>query len=203
MLPDALVKTLRHTWDALEPLGLPMAIFGGIAMGPWNRIRATRDADILISIGSTDPQRILDMLQAAGIICKRADPIISLGDCRLIQAWYDAPDELIEIRVDLLLADDVFLREVIDRRRSVKFPYFDREMNVVAADDLILMKLAAGRIIDRADAASLIRENRDTLDIPRMIQWAKRKKFLDELAFVWDEAFPGEALPGAGGRSSG
>jgi len=195
MLPNALIKTVRHAWDALEPLGLPLAIFGGIALGPWNRVRATRDADILIGVGSTDPKVILNALADANIVCKRADPIIELGDARLIQAWYDVPGDLIEIRVDLLLADDEFLREVIARRVPMTFPYLDREMYVVAVDDLILMKLAAGRIIDRADAAGLIRENRDALDVPRLLSWAKRKDMIDELAFVWEEAFPGEALP--------
>ena len=43
---EAVIRTLRHVWVTLEPLELPMAVTGGIAMAAWKLVRATRDVDL-------------------------------------------------------------------------------------------------------------------------------------------------------------
>lgn len=35
MPPKVVLKTLDKLWAALEPLGLPMAIMGGLALAAW------------------------------------------------------------------------------------------------------------------------------------------------------------------------
>jgi hypothetical protein len=57
---------------------------------------------------------------------------------------------------------------------------------------LIVFKLAAGRIVDLADAAALLRANRDTLDLDSLRSECQRNVLGKELARVWDEAFPDE-----------
>jgi hypothetical protein len=61
---------------------------------------------------------------------------------------------------------------------------------------LILHKLLAGRIIDRADAAALLRINRRSLDLDYLTAWTARLSLARELAEVWGEALPNEPLPG-------
>jgi hypothetical protein len=41
----------------------------------------------------------------------------------------------------------------------------DIELDVLTCEDLIVHKLLAGRLVDRADAATLLRVNRADLDI--------------------------------------
>ncbi len=44
---EGILVTLRHAWLALEPLNLPMAVVGGVALSAWNHVRYARDADFL------------------------------------------------------------------------------------------------------------------------------------------------------------
>ena len=67
------------------------------------------------------------------------------------------------------------------------------EVNLLACEDLILHKLLAGRMIDLADAAALLRANRATIDLAYLRQWIEANQLNSDLARVWDEAFPGEA----------
>jgi hypothetical protein len=54
-MPASLVLgALQHVWRSLEPFKLPMALMGGLALATWQHLRATRDIDILISLGSTN-----------------------------------------------------------------------------------------------------------------------------------------------------
>jgi len=60
----------------------------------------------------------------------------------------------------------------------------------LACEDLILHKLLAGRVIDLADAAALLRANRETLDLNYLNRWASHLEVDGGLAGVWKEAFP-------------
>ena len=68
-------------------------------------------------------------------------------------------------------------------------------VSILSCEDLILFKLMAGRIIDRADCAYLLRFNRPSIDLAYLRQWTARLALEPELAEVWTEAFPGEAAP--------
>ena len=61
--------------------------------------------------------------------------------------------------------------------------------------DLILFKLVSAWIIDRADAAMLLRENREAIDLDYMRGWAIKLGVDRELVEIWREAFPGENMP--------
>ena len=66
---------------------------------------------------------------------------------------------------------------------------------VVRPDDLVVIKLLAGRIIDRADAAMVLRENRDTFDFDRLHREIKAHGLEGEYRSIWIDAYPGERLP--------
>ena len=71
-------------------------------------------------------------------------------------------------------------------------------MRVVRPDDLIVIKLLAGRIIDRADAAMILRENRVEIDFTRLHQEVTRQGVAAEYREIWREAYPDEAVPDLG-----
>jgi hypothetical protein len=60
---------------------------------------------------------------------------------------------------------------------------------------LIIIKLSAGRIIDRADAAMLLRENRDEIDFDRLQTAVLSLDLTADYHAVWRDAFPDEPLP--------
>src|SRR5438094_576568 len=82
------------------------------------------------------------------------------------------------VQVDLLLADSPYHREALARR--IPATVGDLEVSVLACEDLVLHKLLAGRIIDRADVAALLRANREALDSAYLRRWS-RELSLDAL----------------------
>jgi hypothetical protein len=80
-------------------------------------------------------------------------------------------------------------------------PGVDCPIRVIDCADLILLKLVSARIIDRADAAMLLRENRDAIDFTYVNKWASKLRIAGELAEIWREAFPDETLPVSGSKA--
>ncbi len=78
----------------------------------------------------------------------------------------------------------------------MRIPEVDLDVDVLTCEDLILHKLLAGRLIDRADGAALLRANGPHLDLAYLKQWVARLGL--EILFdeIWSEACPGDAAPG-------
>jgi hypothetical protein len=181
---------LRHLWDVLEPLGHPMALMGGISLAAWSRIRVTQDVDFLISIDLASVDRLIEILAAHHCKPKRIPALVTVGDHRFLQFLYTPPDEFYDVQFDVLLAETEFQQSAVARRVRRRVPGLDDLIDVVNCDDLIVFKLLAGRVIDRADAAMLLRENRDDLDFSYLDSWIIRLSLADEYAEIWREAFP-------------
>jgi len=195
VLANAVLESLARAWAALAPLHVPTAVMGGIAVAFWDRIRATRDVDLLIGVNSGGDERIIELLTAAGARPIHDPPVIALDPCRLIQFTYSPPESFIDIRIDVLLADSPYHQEALARRVPGRIPGLDQDVSVLSAEDLIIHKLLAGRMIDRADAAGVLRTNRTEIDLDYMKKWIHDLGLAQRWAEIWDEAFPGAAAP--------
>jgi len=194
---EQLLGALRHAWRTLEPLGFPMAVFGGISMSAWFRARGTQDVDILIGVDADARDAVLHHVIDAGFTFWSGKPMVEIDDVRFTQLRYRPEGTLVDYRIDLLYAENEFLRSVIERRVPAVLagPSDEDEIAVVSPEDLILLKLHAGRIIDRVDAASVLRHNADVIDVAYVLKWVRARGLTDEFAVVWEEAFPGQSLP--------
>lgn len=190
---EGVIATLRHAWQTFEPLNVPMAVIGGLAISAWNHIRYTRDADLLIAIDDLEIDRVLELAANGGFSPKRLPPVLQIDDQKIIQFYYTPPEALLPFQLDILLAGSDYQRTALDRRSPQSIPGLDRPVDVLRPEDLILLKLYAGRVIDRADSAMLLRENRDEIDFVYLTDWIKRQQLETEYAEIWAEAFPGEA----------
>ncbi len=195
MPSDAVLATLKHVWQTLESLDLPMAVIGGIAVSTWKHVRVTRDVDLLVAIGDTSPDDLVKRLAAVGIRPKRQDPLVKLSDAEFLQLKYEPPETFVDVQIDLLLAHSPYQRQALSRRVPVPSSELGFDVCVLSCEDLILHKLLAGRIIDRADAAALLRANRRSIDSGYLLKWTAALRLSGELAEIWDEAFPGELPP--------
>ena len=113
---------------------------------------------------------------------KQHPPLVPLGRLELVQLLYEPPESLIDIQIDLLLADSPYHKIALERRVPTSLPELDIEVSVLACEDLILQKLLAGRMIDLADAAALLRANRDALDLGYLNRWAGKLGVAAELS---------------------
>jgi len=197
MPAEAVIRALRHVWLSLEPLDVPVAVMGGLALATWKYVRATRDVDLLVHFGENDTGEVLQRLRAADIRPKRDPPVTKLGQLDVVQLLYEPPESFLDLQIDLFLATSEYHLGALERRTAVCLPDVDIEIAVLTCEDLILHKLLSGRVIDRADAAGLLRANRESLELEYLTQWVGRLKLGAELREVWKDAFPEEELPGA------
>ncbi len=199
MAVDPLALTLVRAWEVLEPLEIPMAVMGGISMAAWNHPRFTQDVDLLLALPDKEKETVVAKFLNAGFFFKKEEKHrwIPLGGMELLQLFYEPPDTFMDFRLDLLAAKSDYHLGILQRRVPVKLPIVDREIAVVSCEDMLILKLLAGRIIDRADAAMLLRKNRKRLDVEYLLKWIKAHGLQSQLAEIWDEAFPGEQPPDA------
>ncbi len=192
MPSESVLKALRHVWLTLRRLNVPTAVMGGIALAAWKYIRATRDVDLLVSIAGRDMEQLIAELRAVEIHPKGNSPVASLGQLTVVQMTYEPPETFMALQVDLLLAESDYHEQALRRQVSMRLPDFDVEIGVLACEDLILHKLLAGRIIDRADVAALLRANRKSLDLDYLHQWNKSLGVTAGFTEAWNEALPEE-----------
>ena len=195
MAASAVTDALNRVWAALEPLKLPMALMGGLAVAVWKHPRNTRDVDILVDVRDGNLDELVEAMKRAGMRSKRQPPVLLLGDQRIIQLLYPAPGTFLDIQVDVLLADSAYQKEALTRAKPVKLDG-EREIAVLSCEDVIIHKLLAGRIIDSADVAALLRANRAGLDLAYLNDWVGQLNLLRDLETIWHETFPSEPLGG-------
>ena len=198
MPAEAVLRALAHVWRTLEPFHKPMALMGGLALAAWKHVRATRDVDLLLGIGETELEPLLESLCAARIRTKRQPAVQALGSLRIAQLLYEPPDALLEVQIDLLLGDSDYHREALARRTPADLPGLGVDIFVLSCEDLVIHKLLAGRVLDRVDAAALLRANRTALDLEYLARWADRLDLSREFAEVRSEALPAGDPPPAG-----
>lgn len=194
MAAEMLIKALQVIWQALRSMDVPAAVMGGLAMSSWKYPRSTRDVDLLIGIDAHQLDKILTQLQALGIRSKHTSPIVTLGQLNIIQMLYEPPEAFMEVQIDLLLAETDYLRAALERRIPTRLPDLPIEIAVLTCEDLILHKLLAGRIIDRADVEALLKFNLSSLDRHYLAHWVKHLQLTAEFASIWKETLPDEPL---------
>ena len=136
MPAEVVVRSLRHVWKTLQPLQLPMAAVGGLALAAWKYVRDTRDVDLLVAVGQGGLDEILDRLRAADIRPKRDPPITKLGQLEIAQFLYEPPETFLDLQIDLLLARSGYHVEALARRVPVRLPGLDVEIAVLACEDV-------------------------------------------------------------------
>jgi hypothetical protein len=142
-----LVQTLSTLIDDFNRRGLNYALAGGWAYSALVEPRATTDIDLLMLIEQPSREGIHSLLspQFDSTVVHPAPMVfqgISIWRCVGIRG-----DQ--EVVVDLLLADSVYLRTALTRRRMVAFGSL--QVPILTLEDLILLKTLAGRLQDQAD----------------------------------------------------
>ena len=85
MAASAVTDALKRVWAALEPLNLPMALMGGLAVAVWKHPRNTRDVDILVDVRDGNLDELVESMKRAGMRSKREPPVLLVGDQRVIK----------------------------------------------------------------------------------------------------------------------
>lgn len=196
MAGEGVLATLRAGWNALEKVDANKAVIGGLALTVWKHARYTRDADVLVAIEEARFTEVVEALLAAGFQTRHVPPLRMIDGQGIAQFTFQPAEALMPFQFDVLLVADEFQREAVERAVPWQLGGVGDGVRVVRPDDLIVIKLLAGRIIDRADAAMVLRENRDEIDFSRLHRAIERQGLSSDYKEIWREAFPEEPPPG-------
>lgn len=179
MAGEIVLEALRRALAALRKLGRDPVLVGGLGLQAWGRIRQTKDVDLLIPAAEAERERCFRAAEAEGLARDPSKPVLQIAGTSVLRLLYTDPKFGIPIRVDLIEASGGFLSEVV--RRATRVRVSGEDLRLATCEDLILMKLLAGRAIDRADAADLLRIHGD-LDRPYLEATARRLGLESDLA---------------------
>ncbi len=163
--------------ELLESRHIPYMIIGAMAVAIWGQPRATADVDFTVL---TDPEG----LESLGAEAERQGFVID----RQWLEWNPLQREFRmrltsgEVLIDVSRPRDRHDETALDRRRALEVE--GRSVWFVSAEDLIIMKLKAGRPRDFEDVVSVLSRHREMLDMRYMEDWAWRVRVYDELSYV-------------------
>jgi hypothetical protein len=183
MASDVVLRALGQAWKCLDAFPGRKAVFGGLALSAWNHSRSTKDVDIIFDPAGTPLHAILAKLGSADFRAKGSSAIIRLEDAEM------------PIQVDLLIATSEFDAQALSRRETFPVPELGHDMSVIRCEDLIVMKLRAGRLIDRADVVALLSANGDSIDLGHLATWVGKFGLQHKFRESWTEAFPEKLSP--------
>ncbi len=195
MASDLLLKSLGHAWRVLTERGVEVCLMGGLAMSRWGHARFTRDIDLLAIPGRESMDELASHIAMEGFASRHSPVVLRVGKHAFIQLLYTPKGRFDEFPVDILIADSDYLRAAV--MRAVPLQLDDLNGRVVSCEDLILLKLQADRLIDRADVCSLLQLNRSTLDMSYLTAHVEALGLRTEWEAWWKDAFPNEPALGS------
>jgi len=155
--------------DAVEVLtreGINYAVIGAMAASIHGIVRASFDADAVLSLGSSKARDVQRAFQDAGFHTE-----LRTGDVEdPIPALLQITDEFAN-RVDLLVGLRGLEAEAFSR--AIEVPFKEMTLKVVGKEDFIAMKAFAGGPQDLADAANAV-AIAGSLDVELVTRLAKR-----------------------------
>lgn len=178
-------QILLDTVSVIERLGIPYAVMGGFAARSWGLPRPTFDADIAVAVDAKGLQQLFDALEEEGY---DIPPEHRTGFLDVIGGLSKAKvNRFLDRHVwhtDLFMARGEFLDSAMTRAREMTIG--DGRVRVMAAEDIILLKLIAHRRKDLADVEEIVAACRE-LDVNYLREWAAKLGVAEGLA----EFFPG------------
>ena len=168
----------------IERLGIDYAVMGGFAARAWGLPRPTFDADIAVAVEGEALQGLFTALEAAGF---DTPPEHRTGFLDNVGGFSKARvTRLVGGHVwstDLFLVQGALLKSALARARRAMIG--QRQVRVMAPEDIILLKLIAHRRKDLADVEEIVAVCVG-LDVGYLREWAAKLGILDRLA----EFFP-------------
>ena len=174
-----LLGALQDLVDLFDRLQLPYAVMGGIAVRVYGIPRPTHDIDFTVAVGRERLPELYAAIQDLGYTVAEA----------YLSGWVDevAGLPLVKFRlysegqgvdIDVFLAEARFQQELLSRRRREQIDGLSAWL--VSPEDLILLKLLAGRPRDFADIGDVL-FTQGQLDECYLRRWAQELGVLADL----------------------
>jgi predicted nucleotidyltransferase len=155
---DPLQTTLADAADFLNSEGIAYALIGGMAASLRGQTRTTADVDLAIEAAVSDAIAITERLDGT-----RFKPLFDRV-AEVIEKSFILPlrHRTTNIKVDMALALSGFEQTLI--RRAEPLDIGGTTISVVTSEDLIVMKVLAGRPQDEQDARGIVASQAERID---------------------------------------
>jgi hypothetical protein len=185
-MDDYLNQPFDDFIELFDRIGVPYAVIGGIAVGAVGIPRPTHDLDFTVSI---DRSRLPELFSASRQLGYSVSEdfasgwVVIVAGMPLVRVRQWAAGKAIDI--DIFLAESEFQESIISRR--IRLDVEGRPAWVATAEDLILLKVIAGRPRDIGDIWDIVLAH-GQLDDEYMRKWAKSLDVLPLLEKTLAEA---------------
>ena len=170
MTKQTLDQFYGHAIELLDELKYPYVIIGGLAVSLIGEPRMTLDIDFILSIPEKDIHNFLETDMK-----KELRRIKQTGTFRFSMGLFHA---------DVILASSEFESSVFKRKKRIKLA--DKKAYFPSPEDLIILKIVAGREKDMLDAKSILIRHKNKLDRKYMEKWAQRISDEAQDMSVWN-----------------
>ena len=158
-MPSPVVELLVALRDALEPIAPRWYLFGAQAALLYGAARLTADVDVTVDAGDRAPRELIAVLQRAGFTLRVADPELFIARTRVIPLVHGTSG----IPVDVILAG-AGLEQLFLQRAQVR-EIEGVSIRVASAEDVVVMKVLAGRSKDLDDVRAILNARGADLDL--------------------------------------
>ena len=167
--PGQSVLLLLDVIDVLNALHVPYAIIGAFAASFYGVIRASVDADAVMSLpsGQAHLDALIDALHSAGLKSVRRK-----GDLRDPVGAVIHVSDRFENRVDLLIRIRGMTEAAFSR--TVEAEFMQAPVRVIGVEDFIAMKVFAGSPKDLGDAAGVLHVSSNRVHLPLLNALVRR-----------------------------
>lgn len=153
-----LADLLAALQRAFSALGLRWFLFGAQAAIFYGAARLTADVDVTVELGERSIDELIATLESAGFDARVPDTAAFVERTKVLPVVHRAT----RIPVDCVLAGPGLEQAFLSRARDV--PLGDVRIPIVSAEDLVAMKILAGRPKDLDDVATVLTAGKD-LDV--------------------------------------
>jgi len=150
---NRLIRAAQQVQECLDLAHVRFCFIGGFAAQRHAEPRLTRDVDVSVLTGIGNEARIIDLLTAR-FATRRPDAREFALRARVLLLKTDD-----EIGIDATLTALAFEAEIIDRSSLFEFAA-GVFLRTASAEDLLIMKVFAGRPIDWRDVEMILRRYR-------------------------------------------
>lgn len=167
MTPPRLVEAADELLSFLRSVDRDACLIGGIVVSRWGEPRVTKDVDATVLVDFTHEVAMLELLLTR-FAARESDPRprAEIGRLALLRASNG-------VDIDISFAAFPFELEVLERASDWQVTA-DVVLRTCSAEDLILYKLVAGRLIDLHDVQSVVARRGGELDVARVRLWGAR-----------------------------